>query len=493
MTTFKEAVIEQETTTENGMVSYKSTTSPVVDLFFSISAMRGKDIIPAFVGGYLDDPDKAIRIALWSRDVRSGAGEREIFRQILRFLAINHRFAAVKLIPKIPELGRWDDLFAFENTSVECEAFDYIKQELLNNNGSNLVAKWMPRRGPLAVKLRNYFGWSPKFYRKRLVERSNGLTSCDQLKTKDYRIVESKMCNKQWDSIKFEHVPSLAHARYKKAFIRNAGDVYTDYVTKLVTGEVKINAGAVYPYDILKGLMPVSMFNPSVPECSSEELAVITAQWQALPNYLAGQRILPMIDVSGSMQCPIGNNINSSISCLQVAVSLGLYIADKNVGGFKDTFLTFSGEPELLVLRGDIVEKIQQIISSHWQMNTDLNKAIDLILSVAIANKVPQSEMPEVLIIFSDMQFDQDWESEGTAQEMLKEKYREAGYRYPKVIYWNLNHRKGNIPVRFNESGTGLVSGFSPSLLKSILGCKDINPYSIMDTTIMVDRYKWFQ
>ena len=99
-----------------------------------------------------------------------------------------------------------------------------------------------PRQGPLAVEIRNFFGMSPKFYRKSLVELT--------------KVVETQMCAKDWDAINFSHVPSVASSRYKKAFNRNTKK-YAEYVAKLVKGDdptVKVNAAAVYPYDVLKGM-----------------------------------------------------------------------------------------------------------------------------------------------------------------------------------------------------------------------------------------------
>jgi hypothetical protein len=190
------------------------------------------------------------------------------------------------------------------------------------------------------------------------------------------------------------------------------------------------------------------------------------------------------------MSCPAGQN--SKLTCLEVAVSLGLYLADKNKGKFKDTFLTFSGSPELLHLKGNINQKIDQMAKSNWEMNTDLNSAFNKILSVAVKGNVPAAEMPAMLLILSDMQFDQCVKHDDNAIEMIARKYQEAGYEMPKVVFWNLNAAYGNSPVKFDKSGTALVSGFSPAIVKPLLSCDldGFTPESIMLKTIMDDRYK---
>ena len=469
MNTFVDAVVNQEARTENGMKARKQTANPAVDLFFKIGASRGKDIVPDFTAAYVQDPNVALRIVAWSRDARGGAGERQIFRDILKHLENTNIKAAIALMAKVPELGRWDDLLVVESTSLKQIAFGMIQEALNADNG--LCAKWMPRKGNIAVELREFLGWSPKFYRKRLVELT--------------KVVEQNMCANTWDEINFSHVPSVASARYKKAFNRHTTK-YGEYVAALVKGdnpEVKVNASVAFPYDVLKGRI-----NCYGVKFDKTELDLIQKQWEALPNYVGDANILPLVDVSGSMTCPAGKN--TKLSCLEVAVSLGLYLADKNTGKFKDTFLTFSGNPELLHLKGNINQKIDQMVKSTWAMDTNLHKAFAKILSVAVKGQVPQEEMPKMLLILSDMQFNACVEYDDSAMQMIERSYEAAGYEVPKVVFWNLNAHD-NVPVKFDESGTALVSGFSPAIVKPLLSgdLETFTPEAIMLKTVMVDRY----
>ena len=468
MNAFVNAIANQEARTDNGMKARQSTANACVDLFFAIGASRGKNIIPQFTAAFVENDDLALRIAAWVRDARGGAGEREVFRQILTHLETANPDAAAKLLAKVPELGRFDDLLIFKTKPLKDKAYTLLGDALRARNG--LAAKWTPRKGEVAAEIRKFFGMTPKQYRKTLVGMTN--------------VVETAMCSGSWDTINYSHVPSVAHSRYKKAFGRH-GTTYAEYVTKLVKGDadVKINASAIFPHDVLKGR--IGGYGVTM---SKQELDVIEAQWAALPNYIGDASVLPLVDVSGSMTCKAGTT--GSTTCLEVAVSLGLYFADKGRSAFKDCMLTFSGSPQLVKLKGNINEKIDQMVATDWAMNTDLHKAFAKILDTAIKGNVTQADMPGTLVIFSDMQFDQCVKHDDSAMEMIERKYKDAGYELPKVVFWNLN-AGSNVPVKFDKSGTALVSGFSPAIASAVLsGDNDgFTPEAIMLKAVMADRY----
>ena len=470
MNTFVQNIGAEMTQTANGMDAYVGTLNAATDLFYKIGASRGQDVTPLFAKAFAENRELALRIVQWARDVRGGAGERKIYRDILQWLETRDPKAAKDLIYKTPEVGRWDDLLVFRyDESLRNEAFALIHTALTFGDG--LAAKWMPRKGPEAIALRQFMGMSPKQYRKTLV----GLTN----------VVETLMCAKKWDSIDFGKLPSLASTRYKGAFYRNATEAYKAYAERLAKGEDKVNAGAVYPYQVLAGL--IGGYVPR--ELNATERQVVLSQWNALPNYMDGTNALALVDVSGSMTCPVGGG-STKARCLDVAVSLGLYIADKNTGAFKDTFLTFSYAPQLVHLKGDILQKVDQMSRSDWEMNTDLSAAMAKILSHAKTFKVPQADMPSMLLILSDMQFDHCVRFGGTALDSARAQFEAAGYEMPKVVFWNLNSYD-NVPARFNEQGVALISGFSPAVMKGVLSAKleSFTPEAIMLQTVMVDRY----
>lgn len=470
---FKSAVLNSTASTANvarttnGMKALQSTLSNTTDLFFKIGASRGKNITAQFEKAYREDREMALRVAQWARDVRGGAGERELFRQTLKWLEKNHKdeFVNTRLLKNVGEIGRWDDLLIFEDEMVKSIAFRLIAEALGEGNG--LCAKWMPRKGPKALELREFLGWSPKFYRKRLVELT--------------KVVEQQMCAKQWDQINFSHVPSLAMSRYSKAFGKNAPDHFTAFKEALKKGDpkvAKVNAGAVYPYDIVKNV-----------RWGDSSLA--DEQWKALPNFIGDASILPIVDVSGSMTCKAGGSQSKSdVSCLDVAVSLGLYCSDKNTGPFKDVFLTFSNKPKFVTVTGSLSQKVKTMERSDWEMSTNLHAAFDEILRVAIQNNVAREDMPKVLLIMSDMQFNCCTGFDDRAIQMIRRKYNDADYEMPNVVFWNINAYE-NVPVRFDEKGTALVSGFSPSIMKAVLAADmdSMTPEAVMKKAVMSDRY----
>jgi len=472
---FLDALRQEDIVTENGMATNSTSLNACVDLFFNIGAMRGQDkqrLIATFSKAFNEDPKRAMKLLFWARDVRGGAGERQVFKDILVYLAENHDLVLRPNLHLISEYGRWDDLLALAGTYLEKEAFTLISDALINENG--LCAKWMPRKGAVAEKLRKFTGMSPKQYRKSLV----GLTS----------VVETKMCAGDWNSIDFGKLPSIASARYQKAFGKNAYESYSAYIASLVKGEAKINAGAVYPYDIITSL-------------ERGNATVANEQWKALPNYLEGANdmILPVVDVSGSMSSPAGGS--KTVTCMNVAISLGLYISERNEGPFKDAFITFSSKPQLQVLSGSLNDRYTQMSDSDWGMSTDLEATFKLILDQATKHKLSQDKMPNKILILSDMEFNAAVSSGGystrfkatrwnpTAQQMIETMYADAGYKVPQIVYWNIQSRNGGVPVAFDAKGTALVSGFSPAIMTSLLGGDIESPQQIMDKTILSERY----
>ena len=458
--------------TENGMRARKTSASAVLDFFGKAGSARGTDITKDFMSALVDNQDLAVRALLWTRDIRGGAGERSQFRNLLAKLEASDPTLAGRLMARVPELGRWDDLFAYTDPINRRKAFEMIREALTMKNG--LCAKWMPRKGSVAVELTKFLNLTPKQYRKLLV----GLT----------QVVETQMCAKEWEAINFSHVPSVASARYQKAFGRNVGEAYGEYLRELQKApedrkdpKVKINAAAVYPYDVVKSV-------------TKGNAAVANEQWKALPNYVGDARIMPMVDVSGSMG-RLRYSSAGTVQPIDVAISLGLYLSEKNTSDFKDMFLTFSGKPKLEVLKGTLSQRVAQLEKAHWDMNTNLHAAFEEILRVAKKGKVAQADMPEMLLILSDMQFDSCTRFDDSAQEMIKRKYAEAGYEVPKIVFWNLRvSGTGNTPVRFDDKGVCHVSGFSPAIMKAILSVEeleDFTPFNVMVKTLMSDRYDY--
>jgi hypothetical protein len=461
------------TTTANGDITHATSANVFVDLFYKLGASRAnpESLVPEFTAALATDLGIAVRLLLWARDVRGGAGERAVFK-VLAKEAINAMTAdqAARFVKKIPEVGRWDDVWRlFYKTKYHTVAFDYIAESLLK--GDALCAKWCPREksanANVANALRRHMQLSNSQYRKLLVK----LTT----------VVETQMCKNEWEAIELSHVPSQAMNNYSGAFARRAPEKWEDYITKVESGEAKINAGAIYPYQLLSHTYHTG-FTMSAQQA---------AQWAALPNFAGDNngKILPVVDVSGSMMSPLSSD--SSVTCLHVAMSLGLYLSERLNGAFKDTFVTFAGNPSLQVLKGDMNQRLKQLSKADWGTSTDFDKVFKTVLNAALKHNVDQRDMPHTMIIFSDMQFNDCMNgSSNTATERVKQMYADAGYVMPQLVFWNL-HASKNSPVVYDTSGTALVSGFSPSMLKNLLSGEDMTPVAVMMKTLMVARYNW--
>lgn len=454
--------------TANGMPTNDTSGRALIDLFFILGASRGKDISAQFRAALAEDPVLAVKALFWARDVRGGAGERGTFRKLMAVLEQHDVQITQRVVPLIAEYGRYDDLHVFHTDLVQKLAIQTHADAIRSGNG--LASKWAPRKGPIANQLRKALGMDPKTYRKTIV----GFT----------KVVETQMCAQQWDSINYSHVPSVASARYQKSFSRHDPVRYAEFKASALKGAVKINAGTLFPYDVLKSVR------------SGDPVAAL-AQWEALPNYLGDNGfILPVIDVSGSMNSRVGD-AKSTLSCMDVAISLGLYLADKQKGAFKDMFLNFHTNSKIHHLQGNLLEKINQIQRSDWGGSTSLESAFKEILRVAVSSNVPPNEMPRYLLVISDMGFDPSSNNAGQgAMAMAKDIFERHSYKVPTVVWWNVAHWPGgyggdnNFPVTQHENGTALVSGFSPSIVKSVLSSTSITPYDIMLETLDNPRYE---
>lgn len=465
------AMQSNDTYTENGMLAHSTTSSANLDLFFKLGASRAMsndEVISLFQAAFYENPQLAIRCLFYNRDIRGGQGERRSFRVIFKWLCIHYPDLASYLVEFIPEYGRFDDLFVAADTPVEKAAFTLIFQEVFA--GNKLAAKWMPREGKsqnnLAQKLMKFIGLSPRQYRKLLAGNTE--------------VVESLMCSNEWKNIKYQSVPSKAASKYDEAFYRHDPEGYKYF---LLNGSVK--ASAIFPVDVLK---PMLKGNPS----EIRELRVQN-QWNNLPNYVpTGKYILPICDVSGSMQ----TQVSEGTTAFQICISLGIYLAERNKGPFENCFIPFSEIAELIKFRSDSLSgKLSQLRTCNgWGSNTNFAAVFDLILTKAVKYNVPEEEMPTDLIIFSDMQFDPTSRQENSL-EMMKRKFEAAGYKLPRIIYWNLNSYD-NVPAKFNDRGVALVSGYSPSVLASLFDVKiteekksELTPEDMMFNTLNSDRY----
>ena len=468
-----------KTYTENGSVTYRSTGRDCLDLFATIGALRREseqEITARFLRAYAEDPDLAMKILFYGRDVRGGLGERRVFRILLRWLAVSKPESVVRNLPYVAEYGRWDDVLVLLDTPCRAEALALLKQQFdadlaaLSSDGDvSLLGKWLPSVNAsndetirAAKQIANAFGLSDRDYRKTLTKlRAQIRILENNLRERDYTFDYSKQ-------------PSKAMFKYRKAFLRNDAERYGAFMQRVSTGEVKLNTGALYPYEIIEKAY----------HCDDAERLSLDATWRALADYTQDENALVVADGSGSMYWG-GKPMPAA-----VAQSLAIYFAEHNRGAFRNHFITFSMNPRLVEIKGrDIVDKARYCETFNECANTNIQKVFELVLNAAVRNRVAQKDLPSTIYIISDMEFDSCAAGASlTNFEYAAKLFRQAGYRLPNVVFWNVSSRNQQQPVTTNEQGVALVSGCSPRIFSMVME-GSLDPFTFMLSVIDTERY----
>ena len=478
----------RKTLTENGAVAYATSGKEMLDFNFKLAGYRQaseKEIQRDFGLVYYEDSLLAVRFIFWVRDIRGGAGERRVFRVCLKWLAEHKSKVAKELIPLVAEYGRFDDILPLLDTGLRKDVSAYYKKQLKEDNKRrklnqpiSLAAKWIPSLHTSSNESRRYakmlcedFGWDGQKYRKRLAKLRKYLD-----------IVERKMSAKEWGEIDYNTVPSKANLIYNSAFLRNDENRRRKYLESLQKGEAKINAGVLQPHEI------VSVYTGRRWWSSVKDYDETLEQlWNNLPN-MAVSNTLVVRDGSGSMCSPI----SGQTSCLDVATALTVYMCDHNTGDWKGKFVTFSSHPEVVDISAEetLHDKLDKISNYEDCSNTNIYATMKLILDTAVNNKIPQEEMPETIVICSDMQYDgRRFNFNKTLFEDIIDEYEAAGYKMPRLCFWNINDRgEKSIPLQQNDLGLILCSGFSVQIMKMFMSNK-LDPYEILLETINSPRY----
>ena len=474
------------TLTENGAITHKTTRSDLLDMFAMGGAMRNRpdeDVILMFRKAFAENPVYALKCLFYLRDVRGGQGERRFFRLCINDLAKSHPEAVKRNLELIPNYGRYDDLYALMGTPVEEDALGFFKTQLaldVTCKTPSLLAKWLKSENTssaesrkLANKTRKFLGMTHKEYRKTL----------SYLRTK-INVLEKLMSEGRWDEIEFDKIPSRAGMIYKNAFARHdieraksekAVQTYAEFAKDTTK---KVNAKALYPYEcvheVTNSLRYHWMSNSTSYAGDETTRLMINKYWDNLTDYFNKSSFdaLCMVDTSGSMH---GTPI-------EVAISLGLYCAEKCRGPFAGHYMSFASRPQLIKTEGiDFVDKVARIWGTNLVDNTNIEAAFDLLLETAINNHCSQEDLPKNLIVISDMEFDaargvsrwgsRDSRTPETLMEGIAKKWANAGYEMPHLVYWNVDARQNNIPM-LGQGRISYVSGFSPSIFETLMSGK---------------------
>ena len=471
--------------TENGARGHATSGSLIVDFNFMASSMRawsGDEIRDCFLEVYHDDPLLALRWLFYARDIRMGLGERRLFRECYKVLPVP---AAVANLTNIPFYGRWDDLvslFGVMGSVVDEVVVRIVSAQLdmdllsMERGGPvSLLAKWMPSENAssmesrrLARKLAKALDLSFKEYRKTLSSLRGYID-----------VVESRMCSGDWSGIDYEKVPSMANLRYADAFMRHDYDRRARYLSRVSNGDADFNMSVASPVDVVHRYVGRH-------RSPDEQDDVLELAWKSLSDVFVDD-VLVVADGSGSMTWNL-----SGVLPLTVANSLALYTAEHNSGEFRNHFITFSSHPRLIRIPEDatLYEKLR-IMSRYMECSsTNIEAVFDLILDAAVNNEMTQDDMPGSVLVISDMEFNQAVSGgpDRTLFDEIKSKYKAHGFVMPRLVFWNVSSRTGTIPVRTNNMGVALVSGYSQNTLKMVMSDK-LDPYDVLVETLMSPRY----
>ena len=491
-------VLEQkacETRTMNGARAYSSTGDACLDLFSVACGMRYRtpqDQIRLFDRAYIENPELAMKLLFYIRDVRQGMGERQLFRTLIRHVAKTWPESAEKNVRLIPEFGRYDDLFCLLGTKSEETVTELVKQQLERDMMSleerksgnldapiSLLAKWMPsintssaRTRGIAQRLMKDLEMDCYSYRKMLTRlRAN---SC---------VTERYLTEKQPEKIQYPAVPAGAMLKYRQSFVRQDGERFTAYLSDVSAGKEKIHCETLFPYQILRPFIAGQRREMDV---AGEE--TLEALWEHLPREFGNENAISVIDTSGSMYCGFQQN---AVTPALIAISLGLYHAERCKGTFHNRFISFEDRPHLIEIHGATLrDKLRYIQSAPWGRSTNLEAVFELLLETAVDSLASQDELPSALYIISDMEFNRAVRNpDKSIYENARELFESFGYSLPAVVFINVNSWRMQAPVRMHQKGAALTSGMGVSTFREKFD-GNMTPMSHMLKVLMSKRYE---
>lgn len=499
-------------TTENGAAGYRTTTSALVDLNFKVASLRARtaqEITEGFIKAFYEGPKYAVKWLFFLRDILEGMGERRSFRICLKYLAISQPKIVGAVLKYVPQYGRYDDLLVLLDTPLaEKVATLYHKQlqrdleAMKNGERISLLAKWLPGNNTSSAEsrrhagiLRKYFKMSPKQYRHTLSE----LRSYS-------KVVETQLSAAEWGAVDYERVPAKANLKYDHAFSRHDRARRAEYLEKVLLGESKLQSKGLMPYEIVHRYVEKSHFLSDV----LQEDLLAELMWKKLTaegfqNEWGIDDAIVVADGSGSMYTNVSGS--SKVQAIEVCYSLAIYFAEQLKGVFHNKAITFSGEPQFIDLQNGtgLKDKLEILRAYAEVANTNIEAVFDLLLQMAVTNEVPAEELPGQVLFISDMEFDSatepdywerryrhcEWKPADEALfTTIRKKYEAAGYRMPRLIFWNVCGRTDTIPMVDNEEGLCLLSGFSQNAMKIAADREKKDPWEALKKVLDSPRYQ---
>ena len=481
------------TLTLNGAKTHGSTGNACLDFFAVSGGMRYRrpaDQIRLFDRAYIETPDLAMKLLFHIRDIRGGMGERKLFRTLLRHVAFTWPDSAGKNVEYVAEFGRWDDVLCLLGTPSENWAVQAVRKQLEEDREAlerrvageenahiSLLAKWLPsdnasgtRTRQTARRLIKAMGMERKDYR-RLVTALRARIG----------LVERQLTGKHPEKISYEAVPAQAMLKYRNAFMRHDSDRYTNYLRDVRGGVQHIHTGTLFPYEVLRPFFKGWYWSLSDPQ----GMNTLELLWKYLPGGVGNVNAISVVDTSGSMFLRRGPLVPALVS-----QAMELYCAERCEGLFHNHMITFESTPHLVEIHGaNLRDKLKYISTLPWGGSTNLEAVFDLILTTAVKGRVKQNELPQVIYIFSDMEFNCCMKNaDQTVYESARERFEAAGYQMPAVVFHNVNSWQMQTPVKAHTRGTALSSGTSTCTMEQKFD-GNITPMGHMLRVLNSERY----
>ncbi len=500
--------------TENGAAGYRTTANALVDLNFKVASLRMRkeeEITEAYIRAFWESPKYAVKWLFFLRDIPEGMGERRSFRVCLKYLAVSQPEITKAVLNYVPEYGRYDDLLVLLDTPLAGDvAALYQKQLRLDlaamaeGRGISLLAKWLPGNNTSSAEarryaeiLRKYFQMSPKQYRQTLSSlRRYG------------NVVETQISASEWTSVNYDRVPAKANMKYDQAFARHDLARRTEYLEKVLAGDNKLHTNGLMPYEIVHRYTGKGWYyRDPIREDLLTELLWKKITEDGFQNEWGLKDAIVVADGSGSMYTPVSGN--STVQAIEVCNSLAIYFAEQLKGVFHNKAITFSSRPQFIDLRDNtkLKDKLEIMRAYSEVSNTNIKAVFDLLLEMAISHEVPAEELPGQVLIISDMEFDQAsvpnyWLFPGKKETVewapvdealfttIGKQYEAAGYRMPRLIFWNVCGRSDTIPMVDNAEGLCLLSGFSQNAMKIAAQKERKDPWEALKKVLDSPRYQ---
>lgn len=484
--------------TWNGADTLVSTSNACLDLFGRGGSLReasNNEKVNIMLKAYAENPDMAMKLLFYTRDIRGGYGERDTFSTMLRWVANYHTDSVVKNLWAILEYGRAKDLYSLIGTKAESAMWQFMRQQfeldlanMKSGKGVSLLAKWLATPdasssrtsalGKLTATKLGYSFKTMKFYKRNL-----------RALRKYIDVPEAKMATGKWSEIEYSHVGSQCFRKHREAFKRHDEERFNDFVNAVSNGNAKVNTKTLTPVDIVHDYLSVSAKSRN--SIGLNDLREVNKELEVLWNNLEDSNcgnVMVVCDTSGSMY-----NGKASVLPIEAAIATTLYLSERNKGDLKNLFITFSDRPSIQKVYGNtLADRIKSLMDSDWGFSTNLEGSFELILKICMENGIAPEDMPEALVVISDMQINKcsGYNGKITFYDRMKEKFRKAGYKMPQLVFWNVNAKSASFLAQKDAAGATLISGYSTTVFNQVLHCIGMSPEDFMLEVVNSERYK---